>query len=376
MEEASFILHAAGLGLAHLFTWPTFPMMMVGIGVGLFLGIIPGLGGLVGLSLLIPFAITMDPVVGLSFLLGMTAVITQSDTIPAVLIGVPGTSASMATALDGFPMAKRGEAGRALCAAYFAGIFGMMIAAVEFMMILPVLRSVILSFGQPEFFMLILFGLLLTGSLAGKSMLRRLIMALAGLLLAMVSNATSSGFVRYAGDIVYLWDGVPLIPVVLGMFAIPEVIDMARRGSPISEVTVDTRVSGVWAGFKDNVDNWWLVLKTSSLGAFVGFIPGLGSQVAEWMAYGAAISSDKDPESFGKGNVRGVRECQVFCVWVIGSMFPERSTCAMPTWRTPSNNTSLFRVCSATSAASRSAWSARMRASSGEISGAGAARPG
>ena len=299
-------MNAAFAGILHVFSWPVFPMMMVGIVVGMFLGLVPGLGGLIGFALLIPFAITMEPLTGISFLLGMSAVVTQTDTIPAVILGVPGTSAAMATSLDGYPMAKRGEAGRALCASYYASIFGTIVAAGLFMILLPILRAVIFAFGQPEFFMLVMMGLMLTGALAGKSLSRGLIMASFGLLLSMVTLETSIGAPRFTFDIVYLWEGTPLIPVVLGLFAIPEVIDLARRNASISGATVDTRVSGLKQGLIDNLVNWWLIVKASSLGALAGFIPGLGGQVAEWMAYGTAVASDKDPDSYGKGNVRGV----------------------------------------------------------------------
>ena len=174
------------------------------------------------------------------------------------------------------------------------------------MILLPILRAVIFAFGQPEFFMLVMMGLMLTGALAGKSLARGLIMAAAGLLLSMITLETSIGAPRFAGDIVYLWEGIPLIPVVLGLFAIPEVIDLARRGTTISQSNVDTRVSGLKQGLIDNLVNWWLIVKASSLGALAGFIPGLGGQVAEWMAYGTAVASDPDPDSYGKGNVRGV----------------------------------------------------------------------
>jgi len=306
MLETAIILSAAIDGLFQVLAWPAFPFMFMGVLVGMLLGLIPGLGGLVGFALLIPFVVGLDPVVGLALLLGMAAVTTQTDTIPAVLIGVPGTSAAMATALDGYPMAKKGEAGRALCASYFASIFGTIVAAALFIILLPFLRGLIFSFGQPEFFMLVMFGLLLAGSLAGNSLLRGIIMAAVGLLLAMVSSTTSIGEPRYAGDIIYLWEGIPVVPLVLGLFAIPEVIDLARRGSTIAEVAADTKVTGMRQGLTDNIKNWWLVVKASLLGALAGFIPGLGGQVAEWMAYGAAVASDPDPSSFGKGNVRGV----------------------------------------------------------------------
>ena len=158
MSELVFIFNAMFSGLEHVFSWSVFPIMLLGIVIGMVLGLIPGLGGLIGFALLIPFAVTMEPVTGLAFLLGMSAVTTQTDTIPAVILGVPGTAAAMATSLDGYPMAKRGEAGRALCASYYASIFGTIVTAGLFILLLPVLRSIIFSFGQPEFFMLIMMG--------------------------------------------------------------------------------------------------------------------------------------------------------------------------------------------------------------------------
>lgn len=151
MLETAFIFSAAIEGLSLVLSWPAFPFMFIGVLVGMLLGLIPGLGGLVGFALLIPFVVGLDPIVGLALLLGMAAVTTQTDTIPAVLIGVPGTSAAMATALDGYPLAKKGEAGRALCASYFASIFGTIVAAGLFIILLPFLRNLIFSFGQPEF---------------------------------------------------------------------------------------------------------------------------------------------------------------------------------------------------------------------------------
>ena len=306
MGEIEFILTAAGTGLTRIFTWDIFPMMMVGILVGMFVGLVPGLGGLVGFALLIPFSLSMEPLIGLSFLLAMSAVTTQTDTIPAVILGVPGTAAAMATSLDGYPLAKKGQAGRALCASYYASIFGTLVATALFLMFLPILRAVIFAFGQPEFFMLVMLGLILAGSLAGNSLARGLIMAGFGLLLSTVTLETSTGEPRFAGDIIYLWEGVPLLPVILGIFAIPEVIDLARRQSSISETSYDTRVSGLWWGLRDCLENWWLIVKAGTLGTIAGFIPGLGGQVAEWMAYGTAVASDEDPKSFGKGNIRGV----------------------------------------------------------------------
>ena len=306
MSEVAFIANAFLNGFISVFEVSVFGAMMVGIVAGMIVGLIPGLGGLIAQILLIPFALQMEPLHAYVMLLGVYAVTTQTDSIPAVLLGVPGTAAALATSLDGYPMAKRGEAGRALCASYYASIFGTLVAAGIFILFLPGLRALVLNFSSPEFFTMILLGLVMAGSLSGKSPSRGLLMGGLGLIISMIGQAPASGDTRFAGEILYLWEGMPLIPVVLGIFAIPEVVDLAIRNTTIASTNAGEKVSGIVTGFVDCLQNWWLIIKCSVIGVVTGFIPGLGGAVAEWMSYAAAVTSDKDPDSFGNGNVRGV----------------------------------------------------------------------
>lgn len=306
MDEILFIAGAFVNGFYKVFTWPVFPMMMIGIVAGMIVGLIPGLGGLIAHILLIPFALQMDPLNAYVMLLGVYAVTTQTDSIPAVLLGVPGTAAALATSLDGYPMAKRGEAGRALCASYYASILGTFVATAIFILFLPGLRALVNNFSSPEFFMLVMLGLVMASSLSGKSAARGLLMGGLGLMISMIGQAPGTGDTRFAGPFLYLWEGMPLIPIVLGLFAVPEVIDLAIRNTTIASSQVGRKVSGLWVGFVDCARNWWLVVKCSVVGVVTGFIPGLGGAVAEWMSYAIAVASDKNPDSFGKGNVRGV----------------------------------------------------------------------
>jgi len=306
VSEVAFIANAFLNGFISVFEVSVFGAMMVGIVAGMIVGLIPGLGGLIAQILLIPFALQMEPLHAYVMLLGVYAVTTQTDSIPAVLLGVPGTAAALATSLDGYPMAKRGEAGRALCASYYASIFGTLVAAGIFILFLPGLRALVLNFSSPEFFTMILLGLVMAGSLSGKSPSRGLLMGGLGLIISMIGQAPASGDTRFAGEILYLWEGMPLIPVVLGIFAIPEVVDLAIRNTTIASTNAGEKVSGIVTGFVDCLQNWWLIIKCSVIGVVTGFIPGLGGAVAEWMSYAAAVTSDKDPDSFGNGNVRGV----------------------------------------------------------------------
>jgi TctA family transporter len=292
-------------GLLAVFTWPTFGYLMVGIVVGMVLGILPGLSGLQGLVLLLPFTFDLAPTEAMALLLGNYAVSTMTDTIPAVLIGVPGSSAAQATVLDGHPMAKKGEAGRALAASYMANIMGAMWAGLVFILAIPIVTPLLMAFGIPEFFMLALLGLAMVGVLSGRSVLKGVIMAGVGLLVSMVGLATHTGQPRYTFDVLYLWSGVPLVPAVLGLFALPELVDMAVRRSAISAVDADP-YNGTREGVKDAFRHWAMVARCSLLGAWVGFLPAMGGPVAEWFGYGHAVQSAKDKANFGRGDVRGV----------------------------------------------------------------------
>lgn len=299
------IADAAWTGFATLFSAQVFLYLMLGIVVGMFLGIVPGLSGLTGMGLLLPFAIGQPPEIAFAFLLGMYAVTTQTDTIPAVLIGVPGTAAAQATYLDGYPMAQRGEAGRALSASYFASIWGTLIAAGMFILLLPFLRGATKFFAAPEYFALAVVGLIIAGSLAGDSILKGLIAAGLGLAMSMVGFAPSTGAIRASFGWSYLWDGLPLVPVALGLFAIPEVIDLLTRRRSISD-RAEVR-GGLSAGFFDTIRHFWLMARCSVIGCVCGVIPGLGGSVAEWFSYGHAVqSSRKKNPQFGKGDIRGV----------------------------------------------------------------------
>ena len=296
---------AAVDGLLLLFQIEVFGYLMVGIVIGMFFGLVPGLSGLTGLGLLLPFAIGQPPEIAFAFLLGMYSVTTQTDTIPAVLIGVPGTAAAQATLLDGYPMSQRGEAGRALSASYISSILGSMVSAAIFFAFLPVLRPIIDEIAAPEFYMLAMLGLVMAGSLAGTSMLRGLTMAAFGLLIAQIGFAPNTGFARFDFGWDYLLDGVPLVPVVLGLFAMPEVIDLLLRRSTIASEETAAH-GGMGQGIRDAFGNWWLIVRCGTIGTVCGMIPGLGGLAAEWFGYGHAVQTAKDSSMFGKGDVRGV----------------------------------------------------------------------
>lgn len=279
----------------------------LGTVLGLMIGVIPGIGGLVGLALLLPFTFSMDPYTALAFLVGVQSVTTTSDTIPAVLFGVPGTTGSAATVLDGHPMAKKGEAGRAYGAAFTASVCGGLFGAVVLAMSIPILRPFIMAIGTPELLAICLLGLTLVVSLSHGALFKGLVATAVGLLLATIGDEPQTGEMRWTFGSFYLWDGLSLVPLALGLFAVPEMIDLGASKRTIAR---DGGKMSAWdqlQGMRDAARNWWLVLRCASIGTFLGSIPGLGSNVIDWISYGyAARAVPGARESFGKGDVRGV----------------------------------------------------------------------
>lgn len=281
----------------------------LGVLIGLTLGVIPGLGGLVGLSLLLPFTFEMDPYTALAFLMGLSSVAATSDTIPAVLFGVPGTVASAATILDGFPMARKGEAGRAFGAAFTASVIGGLFGAILLGVSIPALKPIMMSIASPELLSICIFGLSLAAVLAGGSPMKGLVGVCLGLIVAATGEDSGGGELRWTFDTLYLYDGFRTVPIALGLFAIPEIADMVIQRSTIHQggkAAIVTRASQ-WQGVKDAFKHWFLVLRCSSIGAALGAVPGVGAPILDWVAYGHAARTEKGAkESFGTGDVRGV----------------------------------------------------------------------
>ena len=292
-------------GLFQVFTPSALGLMLVGIALGFAVGILPGLGGPTTLALMLPFIFTMQPVEAFAFLLGMAAVTATTGDITSVLFGVPGEPTTASTIMDGHPMAKKGEAGRALGAVLMSSLVGAIFGAFALALAIPVVRPLVLAFGSPEYFMLAVLGLTFVAALAGDSLLKGLIAAGLGLMFATIGLDPMSGAQRYTFGQLFLWDGIGLVPITIGFFAIPEIIDLAVRRSAIARASIG-KLGGVMEGVKDTFRHWWLVIRCSAIGAYVGIIPGMGGSVTQWLAYAHAVQSSPGRERFGKGAVEGV----------------------------------------------------------------------
>ncbi|HEY3074855.1 MAG TPA: tripartite tricarboxylate transporter permease [Burkholderiales bacterium] len=300
-------------GLFLVLQWKALGFMMLGVLLGFWVGLLPGLGGATTLALMLPFVYTMQPVEAFAFLLGMHSVVATTGDITSVLFGVPGEASSAATILDGYAMAKKGEAGRALGAALMSSLVGAIVGAAALALAIPVVRPLVLTFGSPELFMLAIVGLAFIASLSshgGRGMLRGFLAGALGLFFATVGQDPQAGVARYTFDLLYLWQGLDLVPVLVGIFAIPEIIDLIGRGTSIAGSMPQGKLSaGAFEGVKDTFRHFWLTIRCSLIGTFIGILPGLGGSVAQWMAYGHATQSARTAEErkgFGQGDVRGV----------------------------------------------------------------------
>lgn len=298
------ILDYMATAFVQIVTGPHMFYLTIGVLVGLMVGLLPGLGGISGMALVLPFIYGMDPASALAMMVGVAAVTTTSDTFPSVLMGIPGSSGSQATVVDGFPLAKKGEAARALGAAFTASLIGGVIGALVLTFAFVAARPILLAIGFAEQLMLIIFALTLVGMLTGASTLKGLAACGFGLLIGTVGAATATGQYRMTYDTLYLTDGIPLVIIALGLFAVPEIIDVLRKQGAISEKT--TLGKGWMEGVRDVMRNKWLTFRCAALGAVIGAMPGLGGTVIDWLAYGHVVQTSRDKSQFGKGDIRGV----------------------------------------------------------------------
>lgn len=302
------MLEALASGLAQVVQPVTILTMLIGMSIGFITGILPGLGGPVTLAILLPFAFGMDPIQGFAFLIGMWIVTSTAGDITSVLFGIPGEPTSAAAVLDGYPLTKKGESGRALGAlltsSAIGGIVGMLVLAFT----ITLIRPVVLALGPPEFFALTLLGLTFVVALAGKNLLKGFVMASLGLLIAVVGIDPEIGVPRYTFGSFALWDGVSIIPIVIGLFGGAEVLQLMLSKRSISQSTepnlssIGQRAKGIVEALK----HWALILRASAIAILVGMLPGLGGSVSQWLAYGHAKQTSKNPDKFGRGAIDGV----------------------------------------------------------------------
>lgn len=277
---------------------------LLGVILGIIFGALPGLTATMGLALIVPLTFGIPPVVAFSALLGVYVGAVYAGSITATLIGTPGTAAAAATLMEGPALTKKGESKKALTMTTVASFIGGIFSCVALILISPQLAKVALSFGPPEYFALALFGITIVAGVSGDSLLKGVIAGLMGLFIATIGMDPITGTTRFTFDIPELLNGVDVIPALVGLFAISEILTrLEKKGENI----VDTiKTSTVSLKASEVSRNWFNLLRSSSIGTFIGIIPATGSGVAAFVAYNEAKRVTKEPEKYGKGNIDGL----------------------------------------------------------------------
>lgn len=297
---------AALPALTAMLAWPAPLYLVLGTLLGLLFGILPGLGGPQVLALLLPITYGMETNLAIVLLVGAMSSIAFGGSIPAILINTPGTPQSAATCFDGFPLAQQGKAGMAIGAAATASCLGAIFGAIILTILLPVGRYVVLAFSYPEYFMLALMGLSVIAVVSKGSLWKGLVAACLGLILSTIGYDPVTGSVRFTFGTDYLWDGIRLVPAFIGLFAIGEAIDLFLGRGKIAQSLYSGRIGGMAKGIRAVFNHFGLFIRCSIIGTLVGIIPGVGGAVTNFLAYGHAAQASKNPEGFGRGDIRGV----------------------------------------------------------------------
>jgi TctA family transporter len=304
------MLDAAYSAAVHLFSWGPILGMLCVLPVALLSGIMPG-GGLPVSAVVLGFVGFLDPWVAITIVVFHMAASDTTDPIPAIILGIPGSRATQATVLDGYPMAKQGLAGIALGASYTTNMIGGLIGAAALLLSLPLARETLNYFSSAEFFLFSMMGVMAVGIVSSGAVAKGMLTAALGFAIDLIGYSPIGGVIRLNLGIEYLWSGVPIIPVVIGLFAIPEAIDLVVGNTPVAKQRVEQMLrdaqKDVYKGMRIALDHFWLIVRTSLIGTFIGAIPGLGAGVGHWIAYAHARATEEGAkETFGKGDVRGV----------------------------------------------------------------------
>ena len=300
------MLEAFISGFWQTVAWPAFGYMLLGIVIGFWVGLLPGIGGLSTLALMLPFSY-YDQRSDLRLCLSARHarrhrhhrrfdVDSFWDPRGGILRRLDTRRLPHVEKRRGRPRLGRGDHG---------SVLGALIGALSLALSIPIMRPLVLLFGSPELFIIAIMGITFIGTLAGPSLIKGLLAGGLGLMLAAIGVDPQTGSLRYTFGSLYLWDRLDLIPVVVGMFAIPEIVDLAVRGTSIASGKTG-KITGVMEGVKDAFRHFWLVVRCSLIGVYFGVLPVLGANVAQWISYAHAVQGLKDKSRAGKGAIEGL----------------------------------------------------------------------
>ena len=271
------------------------------------IALIPGISATLVMAIMIPFIVISvdDPVIGLVMLATLTGIDNTLDSIPSILLGMPG-GATQVTFLEGNQLAQRGEAAHTLGAVYAVSAIGGVVGAFSLAIIIPVIAPFVLKFGFAEIAAMAIFGVAMVAALSGGAMVKGMFAACLGMLLGTVGPGKVSLDFRYMFEQQWLWEGLPLIATTIGVFALPEIIDLTMTRKPLAPKDARISYSEIFRGAKYGLVRWPMAVRQSLFGVFLGAVPGIGSGVVDWMAYAFGIFWTKDKTQFGKGSLDGV----------------------------------------------------------------------
>jgi TctA family transporter len=295
-------------GLSHLGSLSYWGAVIGGVLISAAVGLIPGVGTPIVLAITIPFVVftIQDPLVGIVLLATIGGVSNTLDSIPAVLLGYPG-AATQVTFLEGHQLAQKGRAAHTLGAVYAVSALGGIVGAIALVLVIPIIRPFILNFSYSEIAAMALFGVAMVSVLSRGAMLKGIAAGLIGIMLSTVGTHWGTADERFTFGDLNLSEGLPLIAVTLGIFALPEVLDLsATRQSVAAKGTAQISNREVLRGARDGLRRWRMTIRQSLFGVFFGMIPGVGSSVIDWLSYALGIALSKDRKQFGKGSLEGV----------------------------------------------------------------------
>lgn len=278
-------------------------LFIIGTIAGMIIGSLPGLTTTMGISLLITFTWGMPLLEALVLIISLHVGGTYGGSTSAIFLNIPGTPAAAATAMDGYPLAQMGKGGLARGLATIQSSIGTLVASFIFLFATPILVKFSLNFGSWEYFLLALFGIIISANITSKNLLRGIIAGCIGLIISTVGMDRTNGVIRYTLGRAELFDGFELIPVLIGLFGISEVVSSFMNLRPALDMD---KVESVIPSFKQLMKYQVLALRSTVIGSFIGAIPGVGADIACWVAYDNAKKNSKEPETFGKGNPEGV----------------------------------------------------------------------
>lgn len=281
-------------------------MVTIGCVLGTVIGALPGLGPITAIAVMIPIVGNFDPAMAMILMAGIYYGAIFGASTSSILLNAPGVAGTVATSFDGYPMAKRGESGKALCMAAIASFSGGTLSVFALMMLGPVMANFALLFGPPEYFSLMVFAMFAITAFTEGSIIKGLISAVIGLMLATIGIDLSTGYVRYSFGIAELMDGISFLVVILGLFAMTEVFLLATQPPSEEDQGYRKKVTSLKISKKEAKQITPPILRGSVLGFLVGVLPGAGATIASFMSYAAEKKMAKDPENFGKGDPRGL----------------------------------------------------------------------